>query len=107
VPLKTENLSFALGGEVVDKVFVHVGDTVEEGRLLAQLELNGLDEGIAQAEINIEEYRLRLTVLEQQGKVRRTHGGVVLRQTAEKEIPLIPSLILSLKSGILYAVKFP
>ncbi|MBE7049710.1 MAG: DeoR/GlpR transcriptional regulator [Ruminococcaceae bacterium] len=33
--------------------------------------------------------RRDLTVLEQQGKVRRTHGGVVLRQTAEKEIPLM------------------
>lgn len=33
--------------------------------------------------------RRDLTVLEQQGKVHRTHGGVVLRQTAEKEIPLM------------------
>ena len=33
--------------------------------------------------------RRDLTELEQQGKVRRTHGGVVLRQTAEKEIPLM------------------
>jgi len=33
--------------------------------------------------------RRDLAVLEQQGKVRRTHGGVVLRQTAEKEIPLM------------------
>lgn len=33
--------------------------------------------------------RRDLTFLEQQGKVCRTHGGVVLRQTAEKEIPLM------------------
>ena len=33
--------------------------------------------------------RRDLTTLEQQGKVVRTHGGVVLRQTAESEIPLI------------------
>ncbi len=33
--------------------------------------------------------RRDLTVLEQQGKVLRTHGGVILRQTAEKEIPLM------------------
>ena len=33
--------------------------------------------------------RRDLTLLEQQGKVRRTHGGVVLRQTAEDEIPLM------------------
>lgn len=33
--------------------------------------------------------RRDLTTLEHQGKVVRTHGGVVLRQTAESEIPLI------------------
>ena len=33
--------------------------------------------------------RRDLTILERQGRVLRTHGGVVLKQTAEKEIPLI------------------
>ncbi len=33
--------------------------------------------------------RRDLTVLENQGKVVRTHGGVVLKQAAEKEIPLM------------------
>ena len=33
--------------------------------------------------------RRDLTFLEQQGKVCRTQGGVVLRQSAEKEIPLM------------------
>lgn len=33
--------------------------------------------------------RRDLTILERQGRVLRTHGGVVLRQTAESEIPLI------------------
>ena len=33
--------------------------------------------------------RRDLTELETQGKVHRTHGGVVLRQTAESEIPLM------------------
>lgn len=33
--------------------------------------------------------RRDLSALEQQGKVTRTHGGVVLRQSAENEIPLM------------------
>ena len=33
--------------------------------------------------------RRDLSILEKQGKVARTHGGVVLRETAEKEIPLL------------------
>ena len=33
--------------------------------------------------------RRDLSILEKQGRVLRTHGGVVLRQTAESEIPLM------------------
>ena len=33
--------------------------------------------------------RRDLTFLEQQGRVLRTHGGVILRKTAESEIPLM------------------
>lgn len=33
--------------------------------------------------------RRDLSALEQAGKVRRTHGGVLLRQAAEREIPLL------------------
>lgn len=33
--------------------------------------------------------RRDLSILEEQGKVLRTHGGVVLREAAEKEIPLM------------------
>jgi len=71
MPVKTENLYFALGGELVDKVLVKVGDTVEEGQLLAQLELNGLDEQIAQAEIDVQESRLRFEILEKRHDIER------------------------------------
>ena len=33
--------------------------------------------------------RRDLTLLEEQGKVHRTHGGVVLRKTSDSEIPLM------------------
>ncbi len=33
--------------------------------------------------------RRDLTILEEQGKVHRTHGGVVLRKTSDTEIPLL------------------
>lgn len=33
--------------------------------------------------------RRDLTILEEQGKVQRTHGGVVLRKTSDTEIPLL------------------
>lgn len=65
VPLKTAKLSFELGGERVDEVFVHVGDAVEAGQLLAQLELNGLDTEIAQLESEIQANRLKEENLKQ------------------------------------------
>ncbi|MBE5772771.1 MAG: efflux RND transporter periplasmic adaptor subunit [Clostridiales bacterium] len=71
VPVKTENLSFALGGELVDKMLVQVGDVVKEGQLLAQLELNGLDEDIARAERYAEECKLQLAFFEQNCDVER------------------------------------
>ncbi len=39
--------------------------------------------------VSLPTVRRDLSILEKQGKVVRTHGGVVLRQTAESEIPLM------------------
>lgn len=49
VPVKTASLSFALGDEFVDKTFVQAGDAVQEGQLLAQLELGDLEKRIEEA----------------------------------------------------------
>ena len=49
VPVKTASLSFALSDEFVDKVFVQAGDAVQEGQLLAQLELGDLEKRIEEA----------------------------------------------------------
>ena len=43
LPLRTDSLSFAQGGEYVDEVFVQVGDFVQKGQLLAQLVMEDLD----------------------------------------------------------------
>jgi len=76
VPVKTETLSFALGGEVVDNVLVQVGDMVEEGQLLAQLDLKGLDEKIVQAQIDLEEAQLRLANLTEQQDIERRRNEI-------------------------------
>lgn len=66
VPVQSASLSFGLGGEYVDEIFVHVGDAVEEGQLLGQLELSSIEEQIASAENSIAELRLRLEYLEEE-----------------------------------------
>ena len=47
VPVKEENLSFSLGSLYIDKIHVSVGDQVQAGQVLAQLELSNLQEQIA------------------------------------------------------------
>lgn len=59
VPVKTVTMSFALGGEYVDKMMVKAGDTVKQGQLLGQLQLGNLEERIAGAQSVIEELELR------------------------------------------------
>lgn len=65
VPVQTEELSFAIGGKIVDKVYAQVGDTVQKGDLLAQLQMEDLDEQIAAVERSISELKLRQTYLEE------------------------------------------
>ena len=67
VPVQTEKLTFAVGGEYIDEIFVSPGDTVEAGQVLGQLRLNGVED-------QIEACRETLTSLELQ-----------LRQLAERQ----------------------
>ena len=54
VPAKKAELSFALSGEFIDKVYVEKGDQVKAGDLLAELALNDLPNQIAQQEYQLE-----------------------------------------------------
>ena len=65
VPVQTEALSFALGGEYVDRMMVQVGDSVEEGQLLGQLQLGDLEERVSAAKGAIEELELRSAYVEE------------------------------------------
>ena len=47
---KQEQLSFELGGEYIDKIYVSEGDKVQKGQLLAELQYDNLQEEITEAE---------------------------------------------------------
>ena len=59
VPVQSEKLAFAIGGEYIDEIFVSPGDSVQSGEVLGQLRLNGVEE-------KIESCRESLTSLEMQ-----------------------------------------
>ncbi|MBE5767334.1 MAG: biotin/lipoyl-binding protein [Clostridiales bacterium] len=64
VPLQSVNLNFDIGGEKIDEIFVEVGATVTKGQLLAQLNLDDLEEQIVSAKIDIERLNLQIAHLE-------------------------------------------
>lgn len=61
VPVKSASLSFELNDEYVDKVLVQAGAAVEEGQLLAQLQLGDLEARIEETQNAIAELELRHT----------------------------------------------
>ena len=63
-PQERVNLSFDLPGRV-SQVAVKVGDTVEAGDLLAQLDTTDLEFAVQQAEINLQSAQLRLAKLQE------------------------------------------
>ena len=63
LPLRTDMLSFAVGGEYIDEIFVQVGDYVQEGQLLAQLEMEDLEKEITESQRAISALELELGYL--------------------------------------------
>lgn len=61
IPARENNLSFALGGAYIDKVYVQKGDRVKKGQVLAQLVQDNLQEQIAS-----QKYQLDVLELEKQ-----------------------------------------
>ena len=63
MPVQTAALCFELGGEYVDKMLVQLGDTVEKGQLLGQLQIGNLEEQIYNARSTIDELRIQIRYL--------------------------------------------
>lgn len=65
VPVRTEVLSFGVGGIRYDEFYVQAGDSVHEGDLLAQLRLDGIDDSVEAAARQIENLKVQMQHLEQ------------------------------------------
>ncbi len=65
VPVQTETLRYTVGGLYFDESFVKVGDNVEKGQLLAQLDLSGIEDQIAACELQIEKLNIQMSALEE------------------------------------------
>lgn len=63
VPVQSEKLEFAVGGEYVDEFFVSVGDSVQAGQVLGQLRLDGVKERISSCRDSLESLELQMRQL--------------------------------------------
>lgn len=59
MPAKSEELSFSVGSQYIDRVYVEQGQRVEAGELLAQLQQNNLQEQISSVSYQLEMLKLQ------------------------------------------------
>lgn len=65
LPMQSEDLSFSVGGELYDEIFVQEGDFVKKGDLLAQLDLSGAEEAIERCTPLIGQLQLQIAAVEE------------------------------------------
>ena len=65
VPIQKENLYFQVAGEYVDEITVKAGDSVAAGQVLGQLKMDGVEERIAECQLEIDLLQLKIEHLEQ------------------------------------------
>ncbi len=65
VPVQTQTLSFSVGGQLYDEVFVAVGENVQKGQLLAQLDISGILQEMEQCEFQLKKVDLQMAALEE------------------------------------------
>ncbi len=67
IPMRRENLSFSLGGVIIDRIYVSEGQQVQAGELLAELAMGDLGEQIRTLENELQVLKLKKEqLLEQQ-----------------------------------------
>ncbi len=86
VPMQTENLSFSVGGEFYDEIFVSEGDRVEKGELLAQLDLSGAEEAIENCTPQINRLEMQITALEENRALELERQKILLSDGSEEAL---------------------
>ena len=85
VPVQTQTLSFSVGGLYYDEIFVSQGDTVQKGQLLAQLDLESVNEQIADCTLQIEKLELQIAGLEENRALALERQKILMEGHTEQE----------------------
>ena len=82
-PARSESLSFTLGGELIENVFVREGDSVTKGQLLAELEKGSLEKQIDSENDALELIRLQISQLNERRALQSRRHTLRLKQIEE------------------------
>lgn len=85
VPVQTKGLSFPISGVYFDKMFVQVGDYVQEGQLMAQLDLGDLETQIESIERTMEELQMRIDYLGEQYLLEKKRCEILYESSTDEE----------------------
>ena len=83
VPVQTETLSFSVSGLLYDEIFVSAGESVRKGQLLAQLDITGIQQEIAQCELQIKKVELQISALEENRALELQRQKLLAAEDAE------------------------
>lgn len=97
MPAREVELSFGIGGEKMEKVFVEKGDAVKKGDLLAELSMGSLEEEIEEQLYQIEREELSLSQRKENYELAKKRVDLLLAENAAKLAASAPEEAESLK----------
>ena len=85
VPVQTQTLSFSVSGLMYDTVFVSVGDTVQKGQLLAQLDISSIQQDKDAHSLTMEKAEVQMTALEENRELELERERLLLADSDAEE----------------------
>ena len=86
IPMQSEELSFPVGGESYDEFFVSVGDAVQKGDLLAQLDLSDAQEVLDQCTPQINQLKIQLEAIEENRRLELERQKILLGDASKEAL---------------------
>ena len=85
MPVQKQTLSFEVADARFDALFVAVGDRVEAGQLLAQLDVSGLQEQMEDCKLQMEKLQLQIAAVEENRKLALERENILQEGNSQQE----------------------
>ena len=92
-PSASQRLGFSLGDERISGIYVQVGDTVEAGDVLMELDLSDIDDQIRAQQNQIDQLQLQLQHVYEQKALSVSQAQIQDEQAAENSVPDWTSMV--------------